>query len=447
MNRKRSDEDYCRKETETNKKRINRKRLDEDYCKKENETNKKRMKRKRLDEDYCRKETETNQKRMNRKRLDEDYCGKETETNKKRMNRKRLDEDYCRKETETNQKRMNRKRLDEDYCRKETETNKKRIGKKRLNEDYCRKESESNVKRMANIRLDEAYVDMERRSNKKRIQALRQQNAFKLQNVQQMQLNRSNKKYVEKESVSEFTKVGSRNTTSFEALQQQFWQSVSVGQEYVCFICEKLLYKHSVISAKPPMYGQWICRTCHQYVTAGKVPPLSKENNMLMADIPEELKLHSLEERLVAARTPFMQIRELPRGRQLNIKGNVVNVPADVSTTVRSLPRRMDESQTIPVKFKRKLSYKHSVHRVTSPFAMCMLPIGLLLDEIFLTRCLPLFLVVRRVSWSETLTVSQTRVLTDSELLCLQVPTLDHRIGQIHFGTPFSRCLEAYAPV
>ncbi|PIK43753.1 hypothetical protein BSL78_19388 [Apostichopus japonicus] len=56
-----------------------------------------------------------------------------------------------------------------------------------------------------------------------------------------------------------------------------------------------------------------------------------------------------------------------------------------------------------------------SIHRVTSPFAMCMLPIGLLLDENFLTHCLPLFLVVLHVSWSDTVSVP------DSGLLCLLV--------------------------
>ncbi|KAJ8030092.1 hypothetical protein HOLleu_26373 [Holothuria leucospilota] len=82
---------------------------------------------------------------------------------------------------------------------------------------------------------------------------------------------------------------------------------------------------------------------------------------MKMCDIPEELKLHRLEERLVAFRTPFMQLRELPRGGQLSIKGNVVNVPCDVTTTIRTLPIRIEESQVIAVKFKRKLSYKTAV--------------------------------------------------------------------------------------
>ena len=54
-----------------------------------------------------------------------------------------------------------------------------------------------------------------------------------------------------------------------------------------------------------------------------------------------------------------MQIHELPRGGQLSIHGNIVNVPSDVNSTVHSLPRPLSESQTIPIKLKRHLSYKH----------------------------------------------------------------------------------------
>ena len=66
-----------------------------------------------------------------------------------------------------------------------------------------------------------------------------------------------------------------------------------------------------------------------------------------------------LEERLISPRIPFMQIRELPRGGQLSIHGNIVNVPSDVNSTVHCLPRPINESQTIPIKLKRRLSYKH----------------------------------------------------------------------------------------
>jgi hypothetical protein len=53
-----------------------------------------------------------------------------------------------------------------------------------------------------------------------------------------------------------------------------------------------------------------------------------------------------------------MQIRQLPRGGQLSIKGNVVNVPIDIQPTINSLPRTFDKSGTISVKLKKKLSYK-----------------------------------------------------------------------------------------
>ena len=81
---------------------------------------------------------------------------------------------------------------------------------------------------------------------------------------------------------------------------------------------------------------------------------------MTFPEKPDVLKdLTPLEERLISPRIPFMQVRELPRGGQLSIHGNVVNVPADVNSTVNVLPRPINESQTIPIKLKRRLGYKH----------------------------------------------------------------------------------------
>lgn len=56
-----------------------------------------------------------------------------------------------------------------------------------------------------------------------------------------------------------------------------------------------------------------------------------------------------------------MQIRELPRGGhvQLSIHDGVVNVPADVGSSINNLPRSLNDSQTIPIKLKRRLSFKH----------------------------------------------------------------------------------------
>ncbi|CAC5368407.1 unnamed protein product [Mytilus coruscus] len=73
---------------------------------------------------------------------------------------------------------------------------------------------------------------------------------------------------------------------------------------------------------------------------------------------PKELNLYPLEERLLSLRIPFMQIRQLPRGGQLSVKGNVVNVPVEVQPTINSLPHTLEKSGTISVKLKKKLAFK-----------------------------------------------------------------------------------------
>lgn len=51
---------------------------------------------------------------------------------------------------------------------------------------------------------------------------------------------------------------------------------------------------------------------------------------------------------------------QAPRGRQLKIHGNIVNVPADVTHTVSILPRLQNQTATIKVNLKRMLKYKSS---------------------------------------------------------------------------------------
>ena len=103
-----------------------------------------------------------------------------------------------------------------------------------------------------------------------------------------------------------------------------------------------------------------MCGTCHSNLKAGKLPTGAKANKMTFPKKSDVLKdLIPLEERLISPRIPFMQVRELPSGGQLSIHGNVVNVPADVNSTVSVLPRPINESQTIPIKLKRRFGYKH----------------------------------------------------------------------------------------
>lgn len=51
---------------------------------------------------------------------------------------------------------------------------------------------------------------------------------------------------------------------------------------------------------------------------------------------------------------------QAPRGRQLKIHGNIVNVPADVTNTISILPQLQSQTSTIKINLKRKLQYKSS---------------------------------------------------------------------------------------
>ena len=105
---------------------------------------------------------------------------------------------------------------------------------------------------------------------------------------------------------------------------------------------------------------EWICRTCEKYLKKNKIPPCSVKNGMVFPERPDHLDLNELEWRLVAPRIAFQKLMQAPRGKQFQISGNIVNVPADVTNTVNTPPRLPHETGTIKVQLKRQLQYKSS---------------------------------------------------------------------------------------
>ena len=191
----------------------------------------------------------------------------------------------------------------------------------------------------------------------------------------------TNKRKATKNHTSQFSKNNNQvNQTNVSLSIKQFHKNITVGPEYICTCCDQLWYKCSVRKCNHTLYPscpkdilnlslsgvksvndtEWICSTCHSNLQSGRMPSCAKVNSMCFPELPKPLKnLSPLEERLISPRIPFMQVRELPSRGQLSNHGNVVNVPSDVSSTVNILPRTMDESATIPIKLKRRLSYKH----------------------------------------------------------------------------------------
>ncbi|CAB4001647.1 Hypothetical predicted protein [Paramuricea clavata] len=164
---------------------------------------------------------------------------------------------------------------------------------------------------------------------------------------------------------------------SKEMFSMNFHSSVSTGPLYVCSCCDQLWYKHSVSPAdrlrltnrdicrylqnkKSVDNIEWLCHTCNNHLKRGKVPPCAIVNGMKFPQKPDFFDLNELECRLVAPRLAFQKIFQAPRGGQLKITGNVVNVPADVNSTVNMLPRLSDDTGTIKVQLKRRLQYKSS---------------------------------------------------------------------------------------
>ncbi|OXA39864.1 hypothetical protein Fcan01_25227 [Folsomia candida] len=52
-------------------------------------------------------------------------------------------------------------------------------------------------------------------------------------------------------------------------------------------------------------------------------------------------------------------IRSLGSDRQYGIRGGVVNVPNDMDIVAKVIPRRFDETSTVQVQLKRRMTYKH----------------------------------------------------------------------------------------
>ena len=227
------------------------------------------------------------------------------------------------------------------------------------------REINKSAKRKRTEMNPEHYREIEKRSFKKR----------KAQNPGHIrQINRNAK--ARKTQICHEVQLDKQNFTDMINL---FHNKIRCGPEYVCTCCDQLWYRSSVVKCDASKYKgcsqdvvdscvtglqsvgntEWICTTCDSNLKKGKLPSCCKANKMSFPEKPEVLNLTPLEERLVSPRIPFMQIRELPRGGQLSIHGNIVNVPTDVNSTIRCLPRPIDESQTIPIKLKRRLSYKH----------------------------------------------------------------------------------------
>ena len=99
------------------------------------------------------------------------------------------------------------------------------------------------------------------------------------------------------------------------------------------------------------------------------MPVQAKANGLGLQPIPSELScLNAMELRLVSLCVPFMNIVALPTGKQGCIHGPAVNVPSKLDSIWTMLPHLPSQSELVPLKFKRKLSFKgHYMYDYITP--------------------------------------------------------------------------------
>ncbi|KAA0701445.1 ATP-dependent DNA helicase PIF1 [Triplophysa tibetana] len=182
----------------------------------------------------------------------------------------------------------------------------------------------------------------------------------------------------------------------FDFVMQQFLDLVKDGPDFVCCVCQRLLFKHQVLKCKRDYYFKkgvastadkciteeylhkcnktcvmpcqwldtargmlWICYTCHYKLNKDQMPVECATNNLRVDPIPPELAcLNSLEQHLIALHLPFMKMLALPKGGQNGVHGPVTCVPANIVQTSNLLPLSSMQGSLLPVKLKRKLTYK-----------------------------------------------------------------------------------------
>ena len=158
---------------------------------------------------------------------------------------------------------------------------------------------------------------------------------------------------------------------------EQFKKQIKAGPFYICCVCNRTLYKKSVIILKKTKYSvqncfmvqcsfdgnEYICKTCHIKLLKSQLPCQAAVNNLFVDETPAELAaLEKLEQILIAQRIVFEKIVIMPKGQQRKIKGAICNVPVECNQTCTVLPRPPDRSGIILLKLKRKLQFRGHVY-------------------------------------------------------------------------------------
>ena len=180
-----------------------------------------------------------------------------------------------------------------------------------------------------------------------------------LQNAEKYRLMDSDKK---KDLIKQIVAKGKESkhkkcsTRSLDYYIEQFKRDlIREGPYHICVVCNRLLYRKTVLEFKKGKYNcnsclftsvtsfngnMYICNTCHVTIKKkNKTPCQAVYNNLAVDEVPCELAaLEKLEQILVSQRIVFQKIVVMPKGQQRKIRGAICNVPVSCEETCQVLP-------------------------------------------------------------------------------------------------------------
>ena len=196
----------------------------------------------------------------------------------------------------------------------------------------------------ANILIDSAKQYQSMDANEEQNLLAKKTQAY--QNMASCEKEKLFEKQTNLRSTAQHTKLLKCNV--LDSCINSFQNKIKEGPYYICSVCNRILYRKTVIQLKKNKYSiqhlftekrsfdniEYICKTCNSKLSKGQVPCQAVYNKLMVDEIPIELRcLQKLEQILIAQRIVFEKIIVMPKGQQRKIKGAICNVPVDCDQT------------------------------------------------------------------------------------------------------------------
>ena len=361
-----------------------------EFREKENLKQRQRDAQRRSSTEFREKENLKQRQRDAQRHLSTEFREKENLKQRERNAQRRSSTEFREKENLKQRERNAHRCSSAEFKEKENLKQKEHNAHRRSSAEFREKENLKQRERNAHRRSSAEFREKENLKQKKNISLKHKSSEFK-DNENNREKYRKAQKRVSEEFRDEEnanrqarTQVNMYGKNLLDSIQI-FLDAVSKGPIYVCSSCLQTHFVDSVVDVSTLHPGkhqpllekcltqyksidekEWLCLSCKQEIYDGLVPKLSQINKVGFPVKPSELELNRLEEFFIAPLSAFMTIQSIPvcglvsAGQKLLI-GNVVHVANDVGTTVSTLPRMLDDMDTVAVRIKRKKPYKTAV--------------------------------------------------------------------------------------